>query len=207
MRGSDSDLASWMCRVEPTLKGSHLPDWNQCKASETNCGTHALFYSEEKGSRVCTFPTLPYNYKHCGLWLWNDPIVYGYLLVPCHNSSSVWDGMMLAMRSLKWKLCNFCESSWQTLLVCLFLKGKEELVAWPLHTAQGEERLAETLRGEQGAVCVCSVRRARSFPAISQGKSCAWTCSFCSSPGDSFPHPSKVLGAQCSCAVAVSAWL
>lgn len=92
------------------------------------------------------------------------------------------------MRSLKWKLCNFCESFWQTLLVCLFLKGKEELVAWPLHTAQGEEELAETLRGEQGAVCVCSARTARSFPTISQGKSCAWTCSFCSSLGDSIPH-------------------
>lgn len=92
------------------------------------------------------------------------------------------------MRSLKWKLCNFCESFWQTLLVCLFLKGKEELVARPLHTAQGEEELAETLRGEQGAVCVCSARTARSFPTISQGKSCAWTCSFCSSLGDSIPH-------------------
>lgn len=30
-------------------------------------------------------------------------------------------------------------------------------MAWPLHTPRGEEELAEALRGEQGAVSVCTV--------------------------------------------------
>lgn len=72
MSGSDSDLASWMCRVQYTLKGSHFSKRNWCEASEINLGIHPLIPSEEKGSRVCTFPTLPCSCKHCGLWLQNN---------------------------------------------------------------------------------------------------------------------------------------